>query len=131
MPVVFGAALGNRKRMRYACLYELWSMTSPGRKKPISILDSPEAAGAQSLFGLNNQQLTDIVEGFSEPAYRAKQLSEALYRQWEEELPDVSTLPRNLREAMVERGYHIGLPRIVESFVSMDGTERYLIAGND
>ncbi len=102
-----------------------------GRKQPVSILDSPEAAAVQSLFGLNHQQLTTLLGEFSEPAYRVKQLSEALYRGWEEDLAEVSTLPRNLRAAMVERGYAVGLPRIVESFVSIDGTERYLIAGND
>jgi 23S rRNA (adenine2503-C2)-methyltransferase len=104
---------------------------SPGRKKPISILDSPGAAEAQSLFGLNNQQLVSILAEFSEPAYRVKQLSEALYRQWEEDLADVSTLPKSLREALAGRGYRVGLPRIVETFRSVDGTERYLIAGND
>ena len=102
-----------------------------GRKKPISILDSPEAAGTHSLFGFNNQQLVDVLAEFGESAYRSKQLSDALYRQWEEDLGEVSTLPKKLREAMVERGYRVGLPRIVESFTSIDGTERYLIAGND
>ncbi len=97
----------------------------------MSILDSSEASGAQSLFGLNYQQLAGLMAEFSEPAYRAKQLSGALYRQWDEDLNEVSTLPRNLRAVMVEKGYRIGLPQIVESFVSMDGTERYLIAGDD
>jgi 23S rRNA (adenine2503-C2)-methyltransferase len=106
-------------------------MTSPGRKKPISILDSPEAAGAHSLFGLNHQQLTGILTEFSEPAYRVRQLSEALYRQWDEDLAEVSTLPRALRESMIESGYRVGLPRIGEAFRSMDGTERYLVAGAD
>jgi len=106
-------------------------MMPSGRKKPISILDSPEAAGAHSLFGLNNQQLVDVLAEFGESAYRAKQLSDALYRQWEEDLSKVSTLPKKLREALAERGYRVGLPRIVESFTSIDGTERYLIAGND
>lgn len=68
---------------------------------------------------------------FGAPAYRAKQLSEALYRQWEGDLEKVSTLPKTLREMMLERGFKVGLPQITESFVSIDGTERYLIAGND
>jgi 23S rRNA (adenine2503-C2)-methyltransferase len=106
-------------------------MMSPGRKKPISILDSPAADAAHSLFGLNNQQLTEVMAEFSEPAYRVKQLSEALYRQWEEDLAKISTLPRTLRESMVESGYKVGLPRIVEAFRSIDGTERYLVAGGD
>jgi len=104
---------------------------SPGRKKPISILDSPAPAAAQSLFGLTNQQLVGTLREFSEPAYRAKQLSEALYRQWDEDLAEISTLPKSLREAMTGGGYQVGLPKIVETFRSVDGTERYLIAGND
>jgi 23S rRNA (adenine2503-C2)-methyltransferase len=32
---------------------------------------------------------------------------------------------------MIEGGYRVGLPRIVEAFRSIDGTERYLIAGTD
>jgi 23S rRNA (adenine2503-C2)-methyltransferase len=106
-------------------------MMPPGRKKPTSILDSPEPAGVRSLFGLNIQQLTDLMAEFDAPAYRAKQLAEALYRQWEDDLEKVSTLPKTLREAMSERGFRVGLPQIIESYVSMDGTERYLIAGND
>ena len=85
--------------MRYACLYELWSMTPSGRKKPISILDSPEAAGVHCLFGLNRQQLTSLMADFEAPAYRAKQLSGALYNQWEEDLGEVSTLPKTLNRA--------------------------------
>jgi 23S rRNA (adenine2503-C2)-methyltransferase len=104
---------------------------SPGRKKPISILDSPVAAGAHCLFGYNNQQLANILREFSEPAYRVKQLSEALYRQWDEDLAEISTLPKTLRDALVEGRYRVGLPRIVETFQSIDGTERYLIAGTD
>src|ERR1700753_1612333 len=106
-------------------------MVPPGRKQPISILDSPEAAAVQRLFGLNNQQLADVLAQFSEPAYRVKQLSEALYRQWDEDLAEVSHLPKKLRDPMVEAGFAVGLPRIVETFTSVDGTERYLIAGDD
>ncbi|HEX3438264.1 MAG TPA: 23S rRNA (adenine(2503)-C(2))-methyltransferase RlmN [Pseudacidobacterium sp.] len=103
----------------------------PGRKNSSSILDSPAPTMLHSLFGLNNQQLRDLMAEFSAPAYRAKQLSDALYRQWNDDLAEVSTLPKSLRESLVEAGYHVGLPRIVEAFKSIDGTERYLIAGND
>ncbi|WP_158751527.1 23S rRNA (adenine(2503)-C(2))-methyltransferase RlmN [Acidobacterium sp. S8] len=103
----------------------------PGRKKPISILDSLGAAATQPLFGLKNQQLKDLLREFAEPAYRVKQLSGALYREWVDDLAEVSTLPKTLRDAISERGYQVGLPKIVEAFTSVDGTERYLISGND
>jgi 23S rRNA (adenine2503-C2)-methyltransferase len=37
-------------------------------------------------------------------------------------------LPRPLRERLASEGYEVGLPRIAQSFLSVDGTERYLIA---
>ncbi|HVW78605.1 MAG TPA: 23S rRNA (adenine(2503)-C(2))-methyltransferase RlmN [Alloacidobacterium sp.] len=117
--------------MSYAVSNGAVAMMPPGRKKPISILDSPGAATTHPLFGLNNQQLKDLITGFGQPEYRGKQLSGALYREWVEELAEVSTLPKELRSALMESEYHVGLPKIVEVFSSMDGTERFLIAGND
>ena len=54
-----------------------------------------------------------------------------MYRQWVGELDEVSTYPKELREQLAKAGLHIGLPQIVETFKSVDGTERYLIAGLD
>jgi 23S rRNA (adenine2503-C2)-methyltransferase len=104
---------------------------SPGRKPTINILD---AAGGQNdplLFGLKNEQLASILQGFSAPAYRIRQLSQALYREWAEGLDEVTTLPKELRQRLAEAGYAVGLPRIAETFTSVDGTERYLIAAAD
>jgi 23S rRNA (adenine2503-C2)-methyltransferase len=103
----------------------------PDRKNSVSILDAPAAPAIHTLFGLNNQQLISVVEKFSASRYRAKQLATALYRQRVDDLEAVSTLPKSLRESLISAGYRIGLPRIVETFKSIDGTERYLIAGND
>ncbi len=63
-----------------------------------------------------------------EPAFRARQLRHALYRDWADSLDQVTTLPRAFRERLTSAGYVIGLPRIAHSFLSLDGTERYLIA---
>jgi 23S rRNA (adenine2503-C2)-methyltransferase len=46
-------------------------------------------------------------------------------------LDQVQTLSRGLRQELAEAGWTIGRPRIVETFRSIDGTERYLIAGQD
>src|SRR6202041_841001 len=43
----------------------------------------------------------------------------------------VKTLPKGLRQELAEAGWTIDRPRIVETFRSIDGTERYLIAGHD
>jgi len=83
------------------------------------------------LFGLHNQQLSELLHEFSVPAFRVGQLSQALYRNWTEDLADVTNLPKDLRDRLTQVGYHIGLPSIAETYQSVDGTERYLIATGD
>jgi len=80
------------------------------------------------LFGLHNEQLSELLQEFSVPVYRVGQLSQALYRNWTEDLADVTNLPKDLRDRLTQVGYHIGLPSIAETYQSVDGTERYLIA---
>jgi 23S rRNA (adenine2503-C2)-methyltransferase len=46
-------------------------------------------------------------------------------------LDQVKTLPRGLRQELADAGWTIERPRIVETFRSIDGTERYLVAGQD
>jgi 23S rRNA (adenine2503-C2)-methyltransferase len=102
---------------------------TPGKEPLVNILDASGQACASALFGLSNQQLTELVSRLGEAPYRARQLGDALYRQWAGELVEVSTLPKSIKEKLA--GYRIGLPRIVESFASVDGTERYLVEGLD
>jgi 23S rRNA (adenine2503-C2)-methyltransferase len=66
-----------------------------------------------------------------QPVYRADQLLTAMFRQRIESLDAVSVLPRALREEMVKAGWGIAIPKILESFRSVDGTERYLVGGED
>jgi len=70
------------------------------------------------------------MESLGEPAYRGRQLFEALYRQRQIMLPNVTTLPLTLRKTLGER-YRIGVPEIDKQFASVDGTIRYLIALED
>jgi 23S rRNA (adenine2503-C2)-methyltransferase len=46
-------------------------------------------------------------------------------------LDRVKTLPRSLRQELADAGFTVNRPRIIETFRSIDGTERYLIAGQD
>jgi 23S rRNA (adenine2503-C2)-methyltransferase len=62
-----------------------------------------------------------------EPAFRGKQLAEALYRQWLSGITEISTLPQILRSKLAAGGWKIGRPAIARTFQSSDGTERYLI----
>jgi 23S rRNA (adenine2503-C2)-methyltransferase len=71
------------------------------------------------------------MQQFRQPAYRAGQLLQAMFRQRIATLDQIHTLPRELRNAMAGEGWMIAGPRIVETFRSVDGTERYLVAGED
>jgi 23S rRNA (adenine2503-C2)-methyltransferase len=84
-----------------------------------------------SLLGLDRAELASLVDSLGEPAYRAKQVAEAVYRQRVESVEEVSTLSRELRGKLAEKGVSVGLPRIENRFVSQDGTVRYLIAFAD
>jgi 23S rRNA (adenine2503-C2)-methyltransferase len=66
-----------------------------------------------------------VAEG--EPAWRGRQLAEALYRQRVAELDAITTLPKALCQRLVDEGWHVGRPAIAQVFQSADGTERYLV----
>jgi len=79
------------------------------------------------LFGLSLDELTALMSRQGQKPYRARQLHDALYRQRVTSLDQISTLPQSLRETLAAEGHAIGLPEIVQTACSIDGTERYLI----
>src|SRR5665213_1048267 len=79
------------------------------------------------LFGQSLDALTHLMAGLGQRPYRANQLIEAIYRQRVASLDEITTLPATLRESLAAEGYAIGLPEIVQTARSIDGTERYLI----
>ena len=80
----------------------------------------------KELLGLSIQELSLIVEGLGQPAYRARQLAEAIYRQRVESLEKITSLPATFR-AELAACHSIGLPEVQKKFVSHDGTVRYLM----
>src|ERR1039457_301621 len=81
------------------------------------------------LVGMDLADLREAL-GPGQPEYRARQLYEALYRGRASGLPQVSTLPAGLRQALAER-YSMGLPEIARRYESADGTRRYLLRLED
>ena len=106
-------------------------MTSSGGELLSNILDAGEAPQGKRLFGLLNQQLRDALREFSLPPYRIRQLENALYRQRVGTLDEITPWPKELRERVSQAGFQVGIPEIVQTFRSVDGTERYLISGDD
>jgi 23S rRNA (adenine2503-C2)-methyltransferase len=113
------------------CEKGLGWLSMPGGENLVRVLDGGAAAGVKNLFGLSRQQLTDLMVDFGQPPYRAGQLLEAMFRHRIGSLDQVHTLPRELRQEMAEAAWGIGRPQIVQTFRSIDGTERYLVAGHD
>jgi len=81
----------------------------------------------KSLLGLQLPELSELAEEFGQPSYRARQLFEALYRQRVATAEEISTLPQDFRQGLLDKGISIGLPKIDQKFVSTDGTVRYLV----
>src|SRR3954447_19764393 len=79
------------------------------------------------LFGLAQADLTALMKRLNQPAYRATQLHHALYTQRVASLDEIFTFPVNLRDLLKAEGYTVGLPEIVQTARSVDGTERYLV----
>jgi len=88
-------------------------------------------AAQLALLGLDIQELTDLAESSGEPAYRGRQLFQAIYGDRIESPAEISTLPQRFRQLLNEQGYAVGQPEIQKRFVSSDGTVRYLMAFAD
>ena len=83
------------------------------------------------LLCLDLEELTALAERLGEPAYRGRQLFQALYGQRVTKFEEISTLPQGFVRRLEEEGYSIGVPAIDRSFTSADGTIRYLIGFAD
>jgi 23S rRNA (adenine2503-C2)-methyltransferase len=86
---------------------------------------------ARSVLGMDRGEITALVSEAGEPAYRAKQIMDAVYRQRVESLAEISTLPQEFRERLAASGVSVGAARIEKKFSSVDGTVRYLIGFGD
>ena len=81
-----------------------------------------------SLLGMSLKELTELALESGQPAYRGRQLFEAVYCQRVEQVEQISTLPSAYREELQAQGWRIAMPAIERRFLSSDGTIRYLIA---
>ena len=116
-------------------------MLAPAVKENSDQIVAPDASAPESrglrppfeptpsgpaLFGLDAKALAERMASVGQPAWRGRQLAEALYRQRIAELDAITTLPRALRQRLIAEGWRVGRPKIAQAFQSSDGTERYL-----
>jgi len=70
------------------------------------------------------------VLGSELPAFRARQVYDAIYRQKVSDLVQITTLPVALRKQLAST-HALGLPRLAAEYASVDGTRRYLLGLED
>ena len=75
-------------------------------------------------FGLSRSQWETQVRSWSAPAYRGRQIFDALHRRGVRSAAEIHEVPRELRER-IEREMPIGLPEIVRREPSRDGSVKY------
>jgi 23S rRNA (adenine2503-C2)-methyltransferase len=84
---------------------------------------------AQSLVGLDVDEIKEAL-GETQPAFRARQVYQAIYQQKVQQLQEITTLPVSLRQQL-EHQVRVGLPKASSWFDSSDGTRRYLLELED
>ena len=103
-------------------------MENPSQLIPFNAID-PAGGRRTPFFGLDAEALAARMVEAGEPAWRGRQLAEALYRQRLGSLDEITPLPKPLRQRLAAEGWEVGRPRIAQVFQSVDGTERYLVQG--
>jgi 23S rRNA (adenine2503-C2)-methyltransferase len=83
----------------------------------------------QTLVGMDLSDIQKLL-GPKEPAYRARQVYDALYRRHVANLSEIRNLPQALRNELLTRN-SLGLPATERRFDSSDGTRRYLLRLED
>ncbi|HEY9138325.1 MAG TPA: 23S rRNA (adenine(2503)-C(2))-methyltransferase RlmN, partial [Terriglobus sp.] len=74
-----------------------------------------------ALFGKSLPELTELVGTLGQKPYRARQIFEALYKQRVTSFEAITSLSQELRETLAAE-HTIGLPEMVQTAVSVDGT---------
>jgi 23S rRNA (adenine2503-C2)-methyltransferase len=83
----------------------------------------------QTIVGLELPDLQKAL-GPTQPAFRARQIYDAVYRQRVSDLAKITTLPANLRKEIASK-LAVGLPVLAAQYGSSDGTQRYLLQLED
>jgi 23S rRNA (adenine2503-C2)-methyltransferase len=84
---------------------------------------------AQVLLGLELTEIQALL-GAGQPAWRARQIYEAVYRRGARLFGDITVLPSSLRRELDAR-FRIGMPEPARCFQSADGARRYLLKLDD
>lgn len=83
-----------------------------------------------NLLGLDLAQMERVVVSLGEKPFRAKQIYQALYRRKEFDIEKMTNLAKSFRERLSQH-HSITAPEVHRTFISVDGTKRYLLKLED
>ena len=84
----------------------------------------------ETLLGKTETELCDYVQALGEAAFRGKQLYQSLYQRRVIELAQMTNLSKPLRDKLAASA-PVTKTQIAKTFISTDGTRRYLLALGD
>ena len=84
---------------------------------------------AEAIVGMDVADLRELL-GDGQPAFRAKQIYQSVYRTQMNDLAQMTGLPAQLRSELASR-VAMGLPDVAGRYESADGTRRYLLRLGD
>jgi 23S rRNA (adenine2503-C2)-methyltransferase len=85
---------------------------------------------AKHLIGLAQDELVSLLQEIGEPAYRGRQIFAALHRRRLLTFAEMTDLPRELREKLIQ-GATAATLSLESRYLSADGTRRYLMKTHD
>jgi 23S rRNA (adenine2503-C2)-methyltransferase len=80
----------------------------------------------QPLIGRTTEELEAVVEELGQPAYRAKQLAQWIYKRGADSFDSMTDLPLRFREGLKE-SFTLGKSRVAHRSAAPDGTIKYLL----
>lgn len=87
---------------------------------------------ANVLLGQQQEDLESLCTQTGQPAYRAKQICDAVYRRGVRRVEDISNIPKAWKDVLVhERGVSVGRSIIHHRVVAADGTQKFLLRLHD
>ena len=81
-----------------------------------------------SLYGYRLNQLTTLLAGWGEPAYRAKQVYEWMFKRRARDFDEMTNLPKSLRDRLRAAFTLVSLHEVAKQDSSLDGTTKFLFA---
>jgi len=86
----------------------------------------------RNIAAMTLEELSELIKGYGEPAYRAKQIFERIHGGNALSLEEITNIPKTLREKLEGDGTDIFPVRILERLESkLDGTRKYIIGLHD